>query len=263
MGERYFDPQTYRSDSNQRWRHGCPHDDLRAGAFPWLQLLVHPEIWVYEGATMGQTMRSLLAAETEPASPSSSPRTDRPLVTLRPDHRPRHRLRRARNGGAPARRSARTASATCGSSARTCPSGRSAATSVTRSTSSRPAPTPASPDAIRAIVEREAVDAVLPQSSFDLAGPGRAPRRLPGPRARLAARTRSTARTTRRRRTRCCTGSASRAGVPARQRRRGGRGGRARARLPGSPGLLQTGVLVGVARASACSTRPSTGRTSS
>jgi hypothetical protein len=65
MGERYFDPATYRSDSNQRWRHGCPHEELRDGAFPWLQLLVHPEIWVYEGETMGQTMRSMLAAERE------------------------------------------------------------------------------------------------------------------------------------------------------------------------------------------------------
>jgi hypothetical protein len=65
MGARYFDPATYRSDSNQRWRHGCPHEELRAGAFPWLQLLVHPEIWVYEGATMGETMRSMVEAEKE------------------------------------------------------------------------------------------------------------------------------------------------------------------------------------------------------
>jgi len=65
MGEPWFDPATYRSDSNQRWRHGCPHDALRAGALPWLQLLVHPEIWVYEGETMGQTMRSLLDADRE------------------------------------------------------------------------------------------------------------------------------------------------------------------------------------------------------
>ena len=65
MGERYFDPEAYRSDSNQRWRHGCPHEELRAGAFPWLQLLVHPEIWVYDGATMGQTMRSMLESERE------------------------------------------------------------------------------------------------------------------------------------------------------------------------------------------------------
>lgn len=61
--EPYFAPATYRSDSNQRWRFGCPHEELRAGAFPWLQVLVHPEIWVYPGATMGQTMRAMLDAE--------------------------------------------------------------------------------------------------------------------------------------------------------------------------------------------------------
>lgn len=63
MEERYFDRSTYRSDSNQHWRSGCPHEGLRAGAFPWLQLLTHPEIWAYEGATMGQTMRAMLEAE--------------------------------------------------------------------------------------------------------------------------------------------------------------------------------------------------------
>jgi hypothetical protein len=65
MQEGYFDPASYRSDSNQRWRHGCPHDELAHGAFPWLQLLVHPEIWVYPGATMGDTMRAMLDAERE------------------------------------------------------------------------------------------------------------------------------------------------------------------------------------------------------
>jgi hypothetical protein len=63
MQEGYFAPPTYRSDSNQRWRSGCPHEELRAGAFPWLQLLTHPEIWVYPGATMGATMRAMLDAE--------------------------------------------------------------------------------------------------------------------------------------------------------------------------------------------------------
>jgi hypothetical protein len=63
--EPYFSPASYRSDSNQRWRAGCPHEELRAGAFPWLQILVHPEIWVYPGATMGQTMRAMLDAERE------------------------------------------------------------------------------------------------------------------------------------------------------------------------------------------------------
>jgi hypothetical protein len=65
MEERYFSPATYRSDSNQHWRSGCPHEELRASQFPWLQLLVHPEIWAYPGATMGQTMRAMLDAERE------------------------------------------------------------------------------------------------------------------------------------------------------------------------------------------------------
>lgn len=59
----WFEPEHYRSDSNQRWRHGCPHQDLREGRFDWLQLLVHPEIWVYPGETMGQTMDAMLDAE--------------------------------------------------------------------------------------------------------------------------------------------------------------------------------------------------------
>jgi hypothetical protein len=62
-GKRYFAPETYRSDSNQHWRSGCPHEELRASAFPWLQVLVHPEIWVYPGETMGETMRAMLEAE--------------------------------------------------------------------------------------------------------------------------------------------------------------------------------------------------------
>ena len=65
MGEGWFAPPTYRSDSNQRWRSGCPHEELRAGAFPWLQLLTHPELWVYPGSTMGRTMRAMLDAERE------------------------------------------------------------------------------------------------------------------------------------------------------------------------------------------------------
>ena len=59
----WFDPDHYRSDSNQHWRHGCPHEQLARGEFAWLQLLVHPEIWVYDGATMGESMRSFLDAD--------------------------------------------------------------------------------------------------------------------------------------------------------------------------------------------------------
>jgi hypothetical protein len=55
----------YRSDSNQHWRQGCPHDELRASTFEWLQLLTHPEIWAYPGGTMRETMLSMLDAERE------------------------------------------------------------------------------------------------------------------------------------------------------------------------------------------------------
>jgi len=65
MQEPWFSPETYRSDSNQHWRSGCPHEELRAGAFPWLQLLTHPEIWAYPGETMSETMHAMLDAERE------------------------------------------------------------------------------------------------------------------------------------------------------------------------------------------------------
>ncbi len=63
MEPRFFDPEHYRSDSNQQWRHGCPHGDLAAGRFEWLQLLTHPEIWAFPGATMRETMESMLDAD--------------------------------------------------------------------------------------------------------------------------------------------------------------------------------------------------------
>jgi hypothetical protein len=65
MQEPWFDPDHYRSDSNQRWRNGCPHEELAAGQFEWLQLLTHPEIWAYPGATMRETMMAMLEAERE------------------------------------------------------------------------------------------------------------------------------------------------------------------------------------------------------
>lgn len=63
MSAAWFDPQHYRSDSNQRWRSGCPHRALARGEFEWLQLLIHPELWVYPGATMSETMESFLACD--------------------------------------------------------------------------------------------------------------------------------------------------------------------------------------------------------
>ena len=61
----FFDPDHYRSDSNQRWRHGCPHEELALREFEWLQLLTHPEVWVYPGNTMRETMNAMLDAERE------------------------------------------------------------------------------------------------------------------------------------------------------------------------------------------------------
>jgi hypothetical protein len=55
----------YRSDSNQHWRQGCPHEELAAGAFERLQLLTHPEIWSYRGATMRETMLAMLEADRD------------------------------------------------------------------------------------------------------------------------------------------------------------------------------------------------------
>jgi hypothetical protein len=63
MAAPWFDRERYRSDSNQRWRQGCPHEELARGAFDWLQLLVHPEIWAFDGATMRETMESFLDAD--------------------------------------------------------------------------------------------------------------------------------------------------------------------------------------------------------
>ena len=63
MGPPYFVQGHYRSDSNQHWRSGCPHEELAGGAFEWVQILTHPEIWAYDGDTMRESMESFLTAE--------------------------------------------------------------------------------------------------------------------------------------------------------------------------------------------------------
>jgi hypothetical protein len=65
MSPPWFDPEHYRSDSNQHWRHGDLTAPLASREFEWLQLLTHPEIWAYAGATMRETMEAMLAAERE------------------------------------------------------------------------------------------------------------------------------------------------------------------------------------------------------
>jgi hypothetical protein len=65
MSPPWFDRGHYRSDSNQHWRSGDPTAAFAARELEWLQLLTHPEIWAFDGATMRQTMESMLAAERE------------------------------------------------------------------------------------------------------------------------------------------------------------------------------------------------------
>jgi hypothetical protein len=75
MAPPFFDPEHYRSDSNQHWRHGCPHEELAAGRFEWLQLLTHPEIWAFDGSTMRESMESML--DTDRAARLEHLRADR------------------------------------------------------------------------------------------------------------------------------------------------------------------------------------------
>ncbi len=65
MAHPWFDREHYRSDSNQRWRSGPPVETLARGEPDWLQLLIHPEIWFFHGASMRETMLSMLDHERE------------------------------------------------------------------------------------------------------------------------------------------------------------------------------------------------------
>jgi hypothetical protein len=65
MSEPWFSREHYRSDSNQHWRSGCPHTALAQGELEWVQVLTHPEIWVYPGETMRETMLAMLDEERE------------------------------------------------------------------------------------------------------------------------------------------------------------------------------------------------------
>src|SRR5437763_1821652 len=41
------------------------HEPVARGEVEWLELLIHPEIWVYEGRTMGESMCSFLDSDRE------------------------------------------------------------------------------------------------------------------------------------------------------------------------------------------------------
>ena len=108
---------------------------------------------------------------------------------------------------------------------------------------------PAFPDAIREIAEREGAAAVLPQSSFDLEGLAGATGGF-GEIAVLVSPPDAIHRSNDKAESYAFLRRLGPAGarLPPRPGRRRGRGGRARARLPGAPGLLQAGVLVRLAR---------------
>ena len=68
MAAPFYDPERFRSDSNHNWTYRgrasrCPHEELARGELDWLHLLVHPEIWVYDGQSMRETMESFLDAD--------------------------------------------------------------------------------------------------------------------------------------------------------------------------------------------------------
>jgi len=70
MGAPWYDPPHFRTDSNQNWRFRdrpghCPHRELARAELDWLHVNIHPEIWVYHGTTMRETMEAFLAAERE------------------------------------------------------------------------------------------------------------------------------------------------------------------------------------------------------
>ncbi len=194
MQSPWFDPAVYRSDSNQHWRSGCPHDELRRATFPWLQLLVHPEIWVYPGARMGETMRAMLDAERDSPPGAARRRPDRPLLAP-----PRHHERASippmslrpvtvlvSASGAPG-----TAALLRGLRQNGEREVRLVGTDMSERSVGRHlcdafhlVPAGADPgfaDAVLEIVEREGVDVVLPQSSFDLEGLAAHRERFPVP----------------------------------------------------------------------------------
>ena len=117
-------------------------------------------------------------------------------------------------------------------------------------------------DAIREVVEREGADCVLPQSSFDLEGLAAHRDTFSVP--VLVSKPDTIFRSNDKAETYALLHrlGVPAPGIPPRQRSRGGRGRCARARLPGRPGLLQAGVLVGLARVPRSSIRPSTERIS-
>ena len=207
----FFDPDHYRSDSNQHWRHGCPHEQLARGEFEWLQLLTHPEIWAFEGATMRRVdgVDARRRPRRAARAPAPTHDRDRParvkpitvMVTASGAPGTAALLHALRENG---EREVRLVG--------TDMSERSVGRHLCDAFHIVPAGSrPDVPGRDARVAEREqrrrdpAAVVVRPRRAR------RARRPVPDAGARLAARTRSAARTTRPRRTSCCTGSGVRA----------------------------------------------------
>ena len=110
-----------------------------------------------------------------------------------------------------------------------------------------PGADPTFPDALLKLVEQEGVDVVLPESSHDLhhlaprRGEFPVPVMICGPEAEQRSNDKGETFAAMQRI------GVGAPGLPPRDRRGRRRGGRARARLPGSPGLLQAGLLLRLA----------------
>ena len=265
----HFSPATYRSDSNQHWRSGCPHDELRAGAFPWLQLLDASGDLGLPGRDDGTDDARDARGRAGAAAGAARRRPDRPRLggDVPCDRSPSSSPRAARRAPRPSLRGAareRRARASAWSE-RTCPSEPSAAS--LRRVPPRPAGrrprlrgrlrdvcaprgggrascrSPRSTSTVsRRARDRFAGAAVLVSTPDDDPPLERQGRTLRGPRTASASP----------RRRSCACGGAS---AVARRR--------ARARLPGRARLLQAGRSRRARADSASSTRPSTARISS
>ena len=259
MSEPFFDPEHYRSDSNQHWRHGCPHDELAAGA---VRVAAAPDAPGDLGVRGRDDARvDGVVPRRRPCRAPRAPaaRQHRPLVkpitvmvTASGAPGTAALLRALRENG---EREVRLVGTDMSERV-----GRPPSLRLVPRRSRRRRPRVPRRDARGR--ERESVDAILPQSSFDLEGLAEHVDRFPMP--VLVSSPDAIHRSNDKAETYALL---HRLGVPAPEFRRvngarRGRRRRTRARLPGPAGLLQAGVLVGLARLPRSSTRPSTARTS-
>ena len=163
----FFDPATYRSDSNQHWRHGCPHDELAAGLVPVAAAPDAPRDLGVPRRDDGRHDGCI--PRRRPGGPTRIP----PGRQNRPHMKPLTVMVTA--SGAPGTAALLHALRANGERelrlVGTDMSERSVGRHLCDAFHLVPAGSdPGFPDAVLEIATREGVDAILPQSSFDLEG---------------------------------------------------------------------------------------------